>query len=395
MEILEHKEMPFPEDLEERLNAVFNIVNTELKSATLLVLDDSPAEASEIKARVRNLIGGGYLPRGTTFDGYCHDTLFPIGAVAKETIRREEVEDVFLAYSLTEAGRRYGRPITALALQYAVDCGLSLHQVLGSTCSSGKTRAPLNRIKILKALSQGERRLTDLVEGVELAPSVIYNALEDLKKIGFVYYESVGEHQKGKGVITYRLLDGNREVKTVKQTTLTKKALELLRDRKSITVPEAMELFDFSQSHLWSIYSGLVKQGFAIRDRGFVGRQIQSKARILDRASSLLELEARIEDILTDKVSTEEVQDIYLDFVTSPNYEERGRAAVEQYVKVSGHINSKSFEERAETIKQVLTKNPGLRTSEIGRILDYNNINGCLSPMVKAGTLRVEKQGKE
>lgn len=48
MEVLSHEEKPFPpvEDLEGRLNAVFNIVNTELKSATMLVLDDNPAEAS-------------------------------------------------------------------------------------------------------------------------------------------------------------------------------------------------------------------------------------------------------------------------------------------------------------------------------------------------------------
>ena len=140
--VVERKETPFPQDLEGRLNAVLNVINTELKSVTLLHLDDTPAEASEIKARIRETIGMGYLPIEHAFESYCHKTLFPIGTVAEEIIKRETDELVYPAYSLTEAGKRYGRPIAALALKYAVENKQSLFEILGSTISSGKTRAP-------------------------------------------------------------------------------------------------------------------------------------------------------------------------------------------------------------------------------------------------------------
>ena len=53
MRVIEHRENPFPEDLEGRLNAILNVVNTELKALTLLHLDDTPRSGQEIKARVR------------------------------------------------------------------------------------------------------------------------------------------------------------------------------------------------------------------------------------------------------------------------------------------------------------------------------------------------------
>src|SRR3989338_6522961 len=87
------EEKSFPEDLEGRLSSVLNSINTELKSVTLLHLDDKPADYSEIKSRVRETIGEGYLPQSFTFQAY-GKTLYDIALVAKETVLKDDGEVV-------------------------------------------------------------------------------------------------------------------------------------------------------------------------------------------------------------------------------------------------------------------------------------------------------------
>ena len=84
------EEKKFPDDLEGRLNALTSAVNTSLKTVTLLHLDDSPVEAEEIRNRVRESAGKGYLPSRKSFESY-GNTLHDIALVAKETITVSEV----------------------------------------------------------------------------------------------------------------------------------------------------------------------------------------------------------------------------------------------------------------------------------------------------------------
>ena len=79
MEILEERENPFPDDLEGRLNAITNVVNTELKASALLHLDDRYVDRIEIRSRLRDTVGNGvYLPQYTVFGGYCSKSLLPL-----------------------------------------------------------------------------------------------------------------------------------------------------------------------------------------------------------------------------------------------------------------------------------------------------------------------------
>ena len=48
------EEKKFPDDLEGRMSSVLNAVNTELKTVTLLHLDDRPADGIEIRDRIRD-----------------------------------------------------------------------------------------------------------------------------------------------------------------------------------------------------------------------------------------------------------------------------------------------------------------------------------------------------
>ena len=131
MEILEHHERPFPQDSDGRLGAFLNVVNTEFKLVTYLHLDDSPADGSEIRARIKKTIGrGAYFPQERCIEDYGHHTLFPIGLVAEERALFGEGREA-RCYRLTEAGRLY-KPLAALTLDYVVETNRSLFKILGN-----------------------------------------------------------------------------------------------------------------------------------------------------------------------------------------------------------------------------------------------------------------------
>ncbi len=404
MEIIERRENQFPDDLEGRLNAVLNVVNTEFKSATLLHLDDSPAEADEIRARIRETVGNGvYLTQAKTFRGYCHKTFLPIGTVAEELIRRESVEAVYPAWRLTEAGRRYGRPIACLALEYAVDNGISLYAVLGPTHSRGKKRAPLNRVRILKALSENESLTeTDLARKSEMACNGILVALEKLKQVGFVEFDSIGELRKGKSVIIYSWIDGKapEDAKPVYAfPALTKKIAELGKEKRRLTYEKVCELLGgpFARQMITSVLSGLAKQGFMEREKGFTGGVKQSEVRITDKAGSFMDFVYRAEEILSGKLSEREMQEIYFSFINREDYRESLRKAFEMYKEVSPQTNKKPREETNEMIIRFLRNNNGARGCELRKALKlkFGCTGSYLTPLVKAKILRKVKDGRE
>jgi len=78
-------EKEFPDDLEGRMSSVLNAVNTELKTVTLLHLDDRPADHIEIRDRIKDTRGVGYLPKAHLFGSY-GNTLQDIALVAGITI---------------------------------------------------------------------------------------------------------------------------------------------------------------------------------------------------------------------------------------------------------------------------------------------------------------------
>lgn len=147
---LKKTEEEFPTEIKERMNAVLNVVNSELKSLTLLHLDDTSASGDVIRKRILDTVEDGYLPIPSTFEEYCHHSLLPIGMVAKEEVVRDLSSNVLVGYSLTDAGREYGKMIASFALQFACDNDISMFSILRSTKSRGLSRAPLNRVAVLR-----------------------------------------------------------------------------------------------------------------------------------------------------------------------------------------------------------------------------------------------------
>lgn len=400
--LIKRTKNPFPSDLEGRLNAVMNIANGELKVATLLHLDDTLAGGEDILARVRESVGRGVrLIYGNNFSGYCHKSLLPIGTVAEEEIRRDDGEVISVGYRITEAGKKYGVPISVFSLQWGVDNGVSLYSVLGSTCSKGKTRSPLNRIKILKALRErGILREIDLYEVTGLDNPSLSEHLESLKKIDFVEYSSVpGAHER-KGVIKYRHTGKQGEPKPVRgRIKLPRKVLELMTQLETANCYVVADRLGHSPSNCSSTLSVLERQGFLERIGFFEGRRIKSRAEIKDRGRKFVDeyiefVEAALTDDSMLDLLAENAQRFLRDSEIAGNYLVNG---IKNYWKFSPWGNAKPKEETNLRIIDYVQRNPGARPRDIGRDLGLTSPTTYLTPLIKAGKLekrKIDEQNK-
>ncbi|MEK6935018.1 MAG: hypothetical protein AABW46_04015 [Nanoarchaeota archaeon] len=398
MRVIEHRENPFPEDLEGRLNAILNVVNTELKALTLLHLDDTPRSGQEIKARVRETVGKGiYLPRYDAFSDYCHKTLFPIGTVAEKDVIYEDSERIVTGYKLTEAGKKYGMPIVAFTLDYIARNRISMYNILGSTQSYGKSRSPFNRTKILDLLRTGVLREVDLAKMLDLNKIPILQHLKSLKKIGFIQYDSVGELSKGsKGIFIYQWLEGKKVTEVVavdKKPILTRKVAEKLKELKESDRNQLAGLLEYNRWNVSTILSGLERQGI-VKSKKWKGGELLSEASLLDKGKRFVDdhLE-KVKDALSEGPALEEMHSLLEQLINDPDkLSEYSRIAIEEYKKVSPAINKKPLEETNEKILDFVRKNPGVRPVEIKTILSlpYHN----LSSLVKSGELRKVKEGR-
>ncbi|MBI2451970.1 helix-turn-helix transcriptional regulator [Candidatus Pacearchaeota archaeon] len=392
------EEKSFPNNLEDRLAIIANALNTEFKSAILLHLDDTPREAPEIRVKVRETIGRGYLPSKSTFGTY-GDTLHEIALVAKKTITRDTGEVEYIGYSLTEAGKTYGLPCAVLSLRYAVDNNISMFQILGSTASPGESRAPYNRIRILRELRNSEElREIDLKEALDLYGYTVRNHLDGLVKIGFVEFDSVGAKTKGKYKFQWIKSKPLDKVEAVRHhTTLTRRVAECLANNdKAFDYNELSKVLRCGNvQNISTVLCGLERQGRVIRIFPWKAGELMSKVRILDNGRKFHdELYLPLTGLLSDsslEVSRQE-QETFRESQEYANYIRRG---IELYRRVSPNINKKSPEERIEEIKALLRNKPGMTSRKIADILgiSWMRITKYLSQLSKE--IRIEEEGNE
>jgi len=382
------EEREFPSDLQKRMAAVLNGVNTELKAVTILHLDDKPVEFTEIRDRVRETRGEGYLPRPNNFGTYSN-TLHNIALVAKETIVRDTGEKSHIGYNLTEAGKIYGRQIAAFSLRYAVESGRSMYEILGSTRSKGVSRAPHNRVIILEKLDKEGLRRVDLVNILKLSDSGIAEHIKNLSKISFISFDSIGAKQKGK--CRYRWVEGKdvAGVKTVvSQKTLTKNVSSKLIELGKSDRNEIAESLDYDHlSHVSKVLCGLEEQGFVERV-SWKGSRWQSKIEILEDGRKFLEgFVSPVKEILEDSrlLSDEEIDEIRRE------YTDKG---IKLYRSISPYINKKSSEQRIEQVRTLVRENPGITSRNICKIIGL--AKGMISSYLKQiKEIRKEKEGHE
>ncbi len=192
--VLESFQRPFPTDYEARLEGMLSTFNTELKSATLIYMENGRKSAWDLvheHEKYFNKLAGDWVPQPATFYELCHKTLVPIGCVAEERVERIGGKRVSTMWRLTDAGEKYGAPLAKFSLKTATEFG-SLYPILGSTPTSGKVRAPYVRAKIFEELDKkGVMRKTDFKR------SSMQSHLATLRGMRFIEYESVSGEEVG------------------------------------------------------------------------------------------------------------------------------------------------------------------------------------------------------
>ncbi|HLD15188.1 MAG TPA: hypothetical protein VJB94_01265 [Candidatus Nanoarchaeia archaeon] len=357
------EEKSFPEDLEGRLSSVLNSINTELKSVTLLHLDDKPAGASEIKSRIRNTVGEGYLPEIRVFRGY-GSTLYDIALVAKETITKDDGELVSVGYSLTDSGKKYGLPIAAFTLRYAANNDISMFSILGVTQSRGKTRATYNRIRILEELSAHEKlREIDLISALELDHSAIMRSMDALAKIHFVEYNTIGAVSKGKFVYRWIKDKEPHEIHKIKGRLLFAEqvARALANFEKWADCNALAHKLRYKHAgNISCVLSRFVEQGLAEKTPEWKAGETLSNIKILDKGKRFLdEWVHPIKEALEEEtalIDSENITDIKSRFSAK---------GIELYRTVSPGINSRSADDRIDDIINYLAKYPNSTSKEI------------------------------
>lgn len=403
VKVLEERENPFPDDLEGRLNAITNAVNTELKTLTLLHLDDRYVGENEIRLRLRDSVGNGvYLPMASSFAGYCSHSLLPIGAVAEGDIQIINARGLseFTGYKLTEAGKKYGRPIAAFTLDYVLRTGKSMFEIFGSTASSGKTRSPLNRIKILEHLGNGEElRTSDLTGPLQTNNiQLLLGNIKPLSEIGFVDYESIGDVE-GKCFVVYQWVKGKKpeDVKPYAgDLSLTPKVSEALFVMEHLNSEEARILVGRERpSDTSRILSYLVKEGFAKRISEFT-KDERSRIRLLESGKQFLnEWVESVKDALQDGDSLTEMQKLYEHLINDEQrFGDFSRKGIKLYTEISPWINKRPKEETNRKIIKYLIHNPGRRPKEICEELNLPQPTTYLTPLVKSEILTKKKERK-
>lgn len=373
----------FPSDPDGRLDCLTNVVNTEFKTLTLLSLGNQPMNGSDIRRAIRDVVGEGvYLPHKNSFKAYCEHTLFPIGVVAKDSYKG----DGGIGYSLTEEGRKYGFPIAAFALDWAIINNKSLYNILGSTTSPGERRSPLNKINILKALENEEifsvRELTSksLVSNGSVSRHIPLMAQE-----GLVYYNSGGS------------LDGMRRVNaplsqkislTIKGTSA--RILELLIENPNLLGEEMAKRIGVRGSTISYHLRSLLEGGVISYDLKKRDSQVQIKA----LGKSFLEGFAYpAEDIVRDGdylIKGEELyQTIHSDVELKIAYWTK---ALEIYRNASPMVNHSSGP--IGQIINYLERNPYSKPFEIARDLGKKAVTNELRKLLGSGKIVKDEKSR-
>ena len=402
VKVLEERENPFPDDLEGRLNAITNVVNTELKTLTLLHLDDKYVDGSEIRSRLIDTVGYKiYIPYSRSFRDYCSRSLLSIGTVAEGDIQiiNARGSSEFTGYKLTEAGKKYGRPIAAFTLDYVSKTRKSMFEILGSTMSSGKTRAPLNRIKILEHLgNKGELRLSDLAKIFQTDDyTFIRENLRPLSKTGFVDYNSIGD-VKGDNFVIYQWVKGKKpeDVKPyVGEPSLTEKVSEALFVMEHLNLEEARILVERkSKSDASDVLSYLVREGFAKRISEFTSDE-RSRTSLFESGKQFLNGWVEpVKEALQDGDSLTEMQRLYESLISDEQrFVDVSRTGIKLYTEISPQINRRPREETNRIIVRYISENLGCRPKEICKSLNLLSLSEYSAPLIQSGVLTKKKEG--
>lgn len=194
------KSLEFPEDIERRLDLTLASVNASPKSVVLLLI---PEHSFISPKELRILFKESY--EGTEFELTHHNTpidfcnyLYRLGMVRKKVLVSGSGYEKIIGYSLTQAGKKYGKPAAVLALNFEHNNKISLFETFAFAYKQhdSDNRVPYIRARLLFYLAKKKAPISiaDLVKEFGIQDVQAKRNLRSLANAGVVDYESHRGH---------------------------------------------------------------------------------------------------------------------------------------------------------------------------------------------------------
>lgn len=200
----------------ERAGRVFSGLNNGVKAALFLAIAQETIPGTympveDIVDRFEGVFGGTELL--TAFGGntkknviqYCQDSLCGVGLLATEY----GLEEQLIGFGVTHEGLDYGIPVAMQTVWFENKTNQPLYPILGRTSTSGETRPPFNRSRILDFLARHPYGLRDIdLENALRLHSIDFGkTLEFFRTLELVEYQATTA-QTGKTTIRYETIPG-------------------------------------------------------------------------------------------------------------------------------------------------------------------------------------------
>lgn len=390
-------ECEFHADRERKFETTLQAMNTEIKHGTLILLDDYPQTASGVRRDLINLAGTRF-PETSTFLSYFTEVFCPGGFATRKAFGSGlGVEQNY--FSVSTAGKRFGQPVAAFSLRYAVDHDMSLYNFLGPVSSTGDSRAPYNRARIIETLSRGNKSVHELAEELGLSSSDVCNHLRRMQQLGLLVFDSIHPGVKK----NFEWVNGKSaaDARTVGELkTPTQKVARWLAEHGNGDYTGVAKAIDRHPNEVSTVLNGLVGQGLCytrfpstersvavLREGGIVPRDYYIAVR------AALDGGTELDDMTTIANEFRRDRDLFGRYL---------RAAIELYSAVSPMLNSRTADERELELVSVLRgyetqQNIGTRPVEISQTLGWNSktTDKCIKSLVDKGALvKVKRKGE-
>lgn len=393
---LERRWYDFPRGREARLRAVLGCMNGELKQAILLLADEQPRTKTGIQ-RLLEAHTDEALPGSGTFYDYCFQTLTPAGFLIHDCLGKG-LKARYNCFKLSAAGRRYGRPLAAYSLQYAVENKISLYELFGPTSSGGGSSGPYNRARIMELVAAGCNQIVSLAEQIGLSHTDISHHLRHLQAKGLLRFDSL---TSAPGFKSYRWVRGRRpeEAKTIaNRKKLTEAVIHWLYrhkqgDHRQIAgAVGCRHLQDVSK-----VLVGLAQQGLAFTEFSSTHR---SRVELGKQAGPVLDYLKTVRGALRDGPELARITTRVKHWYRHPEtLKQHLNAALALYMNISPTVNRKNSAEREEELIECIERfqseqGRGPRPSEMMKKLGWNHgtLRIYLHSLLREGRLTRQQQ---
>ncbi|MFH1332162.1 MAG: hypothetical protein ABIH63_02655 [archaeon] len=394
------RQREFPSFLDSRLTSILSCVNSESKQTDLILLDENPKTGYQLKKEFDEVTSYQFSIKSGSHGGYCKKTFVPIGMVCEEKLLYNNFSKWVQAWSISDAGEHFGKPIAAFTLKKANEYNLSFLSLLGVTQSGGESRSPYNKVMILDMLSDTPMRRTDLAELLKLAGVCVKEHLEELRDLRFINYESTSTEQKGWSEYkwTGKNLSDTKQVSRYKALTEAVKNLILDNPRIVLECNRTSEVLDHKHlSDITNIFSGLVKQDI-LEVIKFKGSYILSNAEITVEGREFYNDYCK--KVINALRSYDNPELRLMRQILNEYNKDYGRLVIDSsraiclYKKVLPRFKGKSLHQRCEQVYNIIQSHPlGIRPRDLDGLIGV-----CPAPhlniLLQNNLIYKERKGK-